>query len=142
MKHLPGPHNKMFSHFNTVLDFISQEVTRHKKDLDPNNPRDYIDAFINEIQNVCEQLHCTHCTVQHCVVLPVNLPAIHYCTFSTFLNSTKSLTWASLRPIWLYALWICSWLERRQPPPLCCGLWFISSKTLISRVGDMLVTNQ
>ncbi|XP_041791325.1 uncharacterized protein LOC121605475 [Chelmon rostratus] len=51
MKHLPGPHNKMFSHFNTLQDFISEEVKSHKKDLDYNNPRDYIDAFIIEMEN-------------------------------------------------------------------------------------------
>ncbi|XP_041790818.1 cytochrome P450 2J6-like [Chelmon rostratus] len=51
MKHLPGPHNKMFSYFNTLRDFISEEVKSHKKDLDYNNPRDYIDAFIIEMEN-------------------------------------------------------------------------------------------
>ncbi|XP_070765655.1 cytochrome P450 2J6-like [Enoplosus armatus] len=51
MKCLPGPHNKMFSHFNTIQDFISQEIKRHKKDLDHNNPQDYIDAFIIEMEN-------------------------------------------------------------------------------------------
>ncbi|XP_070764585.1 cytochrome P450 2J6-like [Enoplosus armatus] len=51
MKCLPGPHNKLFSHFNTIKDFISQEIKRHKKDLDHNNPRDYIDAFIIEMEN-------------------------------------------------------------------------------------------
>lgn len=59
MKHMPGPHNTMFSHFNTILDFISQEVESHKKDLDHSNPRDYIDAFIIEMENVSEQLHRT-----------------------------------------------------------------------------------
>uniref|UniRef100_A0A667WJG8 Cytochrome P450, family 2, subfamily N, polypeptide 13 n=1 Tax=Myripristis murdjan TaxID=586833 RepID=A0A667WJG8_9TELE len=51
MKHLPGPHNKMFSYFKYLERFISQEVQGHKKDLDPNNPRDYIDTFILEMQN-------------------------------------------------------------------------------------------
>lgn len=51
MRYLPGPHNKMFSEFNTVLDFISEEVKMHKETLDPNNPRDYIDAFISEMEN-------------------------------------------------------------------------------------------
>ncbi|XP_018525658.1 cytochrome P450 2J4 [Lates calcarifer] len=50
MKHLPGPHNKMFSLFDTVLDFISQEIKRHKKDLDCSNPRDYIDTFLIEME--------------------------------------------------------------------------------------------
>ncbi|XP_068449178.1 cytochrome P450 2J6-like [Clinocottus analis] len=51
MKHLPGPHNKMFSHVDAILDFISQEVESHKKDLDHSDPRDYIDAFLIEMEN-------------------------------------------------------------------------------------------
>ncbi|KAG8003541.1 Cytochrome P450 2J6 [Nibea albiflora] len=51
MKHLPGPHNKMFSHFDSILEFIGDEVESHKKNLDRNNPRDYIDTFIIEIEN-------------------------------------------------------------------------------------------
>lgn len=51
MKHLPGPHNELFSHTFTILDFISEEVKNHKKDIDHNNPRDYIDTFITEIEN-------------------------------------------------------------------------------------------
>ncbi|KAK9519200.1 hypothetical protein VZT92_021943 [Zoarces viviparus] len=51
MKHLPGPHNKMFTHFNAIQDFISQEIESHKKDLDHSDPRDYIDAFIIEMKN-------------------------------------------------------------------------------------------
>ncbi|KAM7013065.1 cytochrome P450 2J6-like [Tautogolabrus adspersus] len=50
MKHMPGPHNKMFHHFNIVKEFIGQEVQMHKKNLDHNNPRDYIDAFIIEME--------------------------------------------------------------------------------------------
>ncbi|KAM3620565.1 uncharacterized protein V6R79_025489 [Siganus canaliculatus] len=50
MKHLPGPHNTIFSNYNAVLDFISEEVKIHKKDLDHNNPRDYIDAFVIEME--------------------------------------------------------------------------------------------
>ncbi|XP_030577735.1 cytochrome P450 2J2-like [Archocentrus centrarchus] len=54
MKHLPGPHNKLFSHFDQVKDFITQELNRHKKDLDRNNPRDYIDAFLIKMENLKE----------------------------------------------------------------------------------------
>ncbi|XP_073332436.1 cytochrome P450 2J6-like [Pagrus major] len=50
MKHLPGPHNKMFSNFNIILDFMREEIQSHKKDLDHNNPRDYIDSFIIEME--------------------------------------------------------------------------------------------
>ncbi|KAG7521499.1 cytochrome P450 2J6-like [Solea senegalensis] len=51
MKHLPGRHNTMFSNFNILKDFLGEEVERHKKDLDHNNPRDYIDAFLIEMEN-------------------------------------------------------------------------------------------
>ncbi|XP_040895996.1 cytochrome P450 2J4-like [Toxotes jaculatrix] len=51
MRHLPGPHNRIFSLSNVLLEFISQEAERHKKDLDRSNPRDYIDAFLIEMEN-------------------------------------------------------------------------------------------
>ncbi|XP_030290316.1 cytochrome P450 2J6-like [Sparus aurata] len=69
MKHMPGPHNKMFSHFNTVLDFITEEVELHKKDLDHNNPRDYIDSFIIEMEKHKEsQLGFTETNLAMCSV--------------------------------------------------------------------------
>ncbi|XP_063057367.1 cytochrome P450 2J2-like isoform X2 [Engraulis encrasicolus] len=51
MKHMPGPHNTIFSNYLDVADFIRKEVERHKEDFDPNNPRDYIDAYITEMQS-------------------------------------------------------------------------------------------
>nr|XP_033478140.1 cytochrome P450 2J6-like [Epinephelus lanceolatus] len=50
MKHMPGPHNRIFSYYNTILDFINEEIKSHKKDLDHSNPRDYIDAFLIEME--------------------------------------------------------------------------------------------
>ncbi|XP_034085740.1 cytochrome P450 2J5-like isoform X3 [Gymnodraco acuticeps] len=50
MKHLPGPHNKMFSDFDAIRDFLSLEVKNHKKDLDRSDPRDYIDTFLIEME--------------------------------------------------------------------------------------------
>lgn len=69
MKHLPGRHNKIFSNFNGILDFIGEEVQSHKKDVDHSNPRDYIDAFIIEMEKVCEQ-PCNVHTVWSAVKLP------------------------------------------------------------------------
>ncbi|XP_072315673.1 cytochrome P450 2J6-like [Eucyclogobius newberryi] len=51
MKHLPGPHNKIFQYTEKILEFMTEEVENHKKDIDPNHPRDYIDSFIIEMQN-------------------------------------------------------------------------------------------
>lgn len=55
MKVLPGPHNKTFENFEVLSGFISEEVKCHQKDIDRNNPRDYIDAFLIEMEKVCEQ---------------------------------------------------------------------------------------
>lgn len=50
MKHLPGPHNKLFALYGDLVAFVRQEVETHKLDLDPSNPRDYIDVFIVEME--------------------------------------------------------------------------------------------
>ncbi|XP_034557102.1 cytochrome P450 2J1-like isoform X3 [Notolabrus celidotus] len=48
MRLLPGPHNAIFSNSKCLEVSIRAEVERHKLDLDPSNPRDYIDAFLIE----------------------------------------------------------------------------------------------
>ncbi|XP_013863521.1 cytochrome P450 2J6 [Austrofundulus limnaeus] len=48
MKHLPGPHNGIFSSSECLKASIRKEIKRHKLDLDPSNPRDYIDKFLIE----------------------------------------------------------------------------------------------
>ncbi|KAL2089584.1 hypothetical protein ACEWY4_014272 [Coilia grayii] len=50
MKYMPGKHNIIFSHYERVCDFIRNDVERHKDNFDPNNNRDYIDAYITEMQ--------------------------------------------------------------------------------------------
>ncbi|KAM9385854.1 cytochrome P450 2J6-like [Pholidichthys leucotaenia] len=51
MRHLPGPHNGIFSSAKFLVTSIREEIERHKVDLDPNNPRDYIDNFLIEEKN-------------------------------------------------------------------------------------------
>ncbi|XP_035508739.1 cytochrome P450 2J2-like [Morone saxatilis] len=48
MKRLPGPHNGIFSNSKSLEASIRGEIERHKLDLDPSNPRDYIDTFLIE----------------------------------------------------------------------------------------------
>ncbi|KAI1892057.1 hypothetical protein AGOR_G00150060 [Albula goreensis] len=50
MKFLPGPHNKVFSHYKDISDFVREEMEKHKEDLDPSAPRDYMDSFLAEIK--------------------------------------------------------------------------------------------
>ena len=55
MKRLPGPHNGIFSSSKCLEASIRAEIERHKLDLDPSNPRDYIDTFLIEEKVWCLQ---------------------------------------------------------------------------------------
>ncbi|KAI7794516.1 cytochrome P450, partial [Triplophysa rosa] len=50
IKHFPGPHQKMLQNTNELLRFIREEVKEHRQTLDPENPRDFIDAYLLEIE--------------------------------------------------------------------------------------------
>ncbi|XP_056304925.1 cytochrome P450 2B4-like isoform X2 [Danio aesculapii] len=50
IKHFPGPHQKVKMNVNDLLDFIRDEVVEHRKTLDPSSPRDFIDAYLLEIE--------------------------------------------------------------------------------------------
>ncbi|XP_068175783.1 cytochrome P450 2J6-like [Antennarius striatus] len=50
MRHLPGPHQTLKKIWWNVLDFIREELKLHKQKWDPEDPRDYIDCYLNEIQ--------------------------------------------------------------------------------------------
>uniref|UniRef100_A0A3P8VGW1 Cytochrome P450, family 2, subfamily N, polypeptide 13 n=1 Tax=Cynoglossus semilaevis TaxID=244447 RepID=A0A3P8VGW1_CYNSE len=69
MKYLPGPHNRIFANSKSLEGFITREVEDHKLDLDLDNPHDYIDTFLIEM-NVChrksseqgfEETNLVHC---------------------------------------------------------------------------------
>ncbi|XP_072325330.1 cytochrome P450 2D17-like isoform X2 [Scyliorhinus torazame] len=48
IRHLPGPQNKIPENQKKAIDFVQEIVTEHKKSWDPNEPRDFIDAFLAE----------------------------------------------------------------------------------------------
>lgn len=56
MAHIPGPHNGIFIRAKSIEAFIREEVERHKLDLDPSSPRDYIDTFLIEAKGSKEEL--------------------------------------------------------------------------------------
>ncbi|XP_066856500.1 cytochrome P450 2H1-like [Anser cygnoides] len=47
---LPGPHKTLIKNVEDVNRFISEIVTAHQESLDPSCPRDFIDAFINKME--------------------------------------------------------------------------------------------
>ncbi|XP_016119205.1 cytochrome P450 2B4-like, partial [Sinocyclocheilus grahami] len=50
IKHFPGPHQKVMQNFTELLSFIRDEIKEHKETLDPDSPRDFIDAYLLEIE--------------------------------------------------------------------------------------------
>ncbi|XP_048801325.1 cytochrome P450 2H1-like isoform X12 [Lagopus muta] len=47
---LPGPHQKLIRNIHDIADYITEIVRTHQKSFDPSCPRDFIDAFINKMQ--------------------------------------------------------------------------------------------
>ncbi|XP_030626556.1 cytochrome P450 2J2 [Chanos chanos] len=50
IKHLPGPHNTIFKNYKDVCSFIRGDLEKHKENLDPSDPKDYIDSFLIEMK--------------------------------------------------------------------------------------------
>uniref|UniRef100_A0A8C5WIT1 Cytochrome P450 n=1 Tax=Leptobrachium leishanense TaxID=445787 RepID=A0A8C5WIT1_9ANUR len=53
---LPGPHHQMRRNFEDITVISRESIKYHKKTLDPNCPRDYIDCFLIRIQQVIEHI--------------------------------------------------------------------------------------
>ncbi|XP_010191533.1 PREDICTED: cytochrome P450 2H2-like [Mesitornis unicolor] len=50
MEYLPGPHQKIIENTEKVDEFILEIIEEHRKTLDPTCPRDFIDAFLNKME--------------------------------------------------------------------------------------------
>ncbi|XP_030627994.1 cytochrome P450 2J3 [Chanos chanos] len=48
-RYLPGPHRKIFANYRIITDFLREEIRTHKEEWDPSDPRDYIDAYLTEM---------------------------------------------------------------------------------------------
>ncbi|XP_072552351.1 cytochrome P450 2B4-like [Salminus brasiliensis] len=49
IKHFPGPQQRIWHNANSLKQFIREMVEEHRKTLDPENPRDFIDAYLVEM---------------------------------------------------------------------------------------------
>ncbi|KAI4896014.1 hypothetical protein NFI96_008908, partial [Prochilodus magdalenae] len=49
IKHIPGPHQKIWKNANCLFGFIREAVKEHRETLDPENLRDFIDAYLVEM---------------------------------------------------------------------------------------------
>ncbi|XP_075943610.1 LOW QUALITY PROTEIN: cytochrome P450 2J2-like [Anarhichas minor] len=50
MKHLPGPHQSVHNNYKEILAFLKKQVEKHQEEWNPEDPRDYIDAYIAEME--------------------------------------------------------------------------------------------
>uniref|UniRef100_A0A4W4FW51 Cytochrome P450, family 2, subfamily AD, polypeptide 3 n=1 Tax=Electrophorus electricus TaxID=8005 RepID=A0A4W4FW51_ELEEL len=48
--YLPGPHQKIFSNYEKIVNFLKDEIKEHKEHLDPSDSQDYIDAYLVEME--------------------------------------------------------------------------------------------
>lgn len=52
MRHLPGPHRTLQKMYGEILEFLKTEISKHKENWDPSEPKDFIDCYLKEIQRV------------------------------------------------------------------------------------------
>lgn len=52
MRFLPGPHQTLFSKWEKLKVFVARAIENHKRDFDPAQTRDFIDAYLKEIEKV------------------------------------------------------------------------------------------
>ncbi|XP_073497687.1 cytochrome P450 2A5-like isoform X1 [Phyllobates terribilis] len=50
MSYIPGPHQKINKLLGKLSQYVDSRVKMNQKTLDPNNPRDYVDAFLIKIE--------------------------------------------------------------------------------------------
>ncbi|XP_007089966.2 cytochrome P450 2J2 [Panthera tigris] len=50
MKFLPGPHQTLFSNWEKLKLFVAQMIENHKRDWNPDQTRDFIDAYLKEME--------------------------------------------------------------------------------------------
>uniref|UniRef100_A0A4W4DT73 Uncharacterized protein n=1 Tax=Electrophorus electricus TaxID=8005 RepID=A0A4W4DT73_ELEEL len=49
IKHFPGPHQKIHRNASALIEFVQESVVEHRNTLDPENLRDFIDAYLVEM---------------------------------------------------------------------------------------------
>lgn len=52
MKYLPGPHQTIHGNYAKIVDFLRKEVEKHQEGWNPDDPRDYVDTYLAEMEKV------------------------------------------------------------------------------------------
>lgn len=52
MKYLPGPHQTVLNNYAEISIFLKNEIKKHQEEWNPEDPRDYIDVYLSEMDKV------------------------------------------------------------------------------------------
>ncbi|XP_074121895.1 cytochrome P450 2J4-like [Sminthopsis crassicaudata] len=87
IKFLPGLHQKLFRKFKKLESFVEDVIKQHKENLNPEEPQDFIDAYLKELSK--DSIHSSF-----------NEKNLVYCTLDLFFAGTETtsttLRWALL----------------------------------------------
>ncbi|XP_054459077.1 cytochrome P450 2J2-like [Anoplopoma fimbria] len=50
LKHLPGPHQTVLGNYKQIMAFLKKQVEKHQEEWNPDDPRDFIDAYLVEME--------------------------------------------------------------------------------------------
>ena len=52
LKYLPGPHHTVHANYRELMAYLKKEVEKHQEEWNPDDPRDYIDVYLAEMEKV------------------------------------------------------------------------------------------
>ncbi|XP_056271587.1 cytochrome P450 2J2-like [Pseudoliparis swirei] len=80
LKHLPGPHQTVLGNYQKIMTFLKKEVVKHQEEWNPDDPRDYIDVYLAEMEKKKEDPQAGF-----------NLETLQVCILDLFEAGTESI---------------------------------------------------
>ncbi|CAM9303978.1 cytochrome P450 2B11-like [Lampetra fluviatilis] len=84
-KHFPGPHRKVVENLARLTKFVKSSIAKHRATRSAGEPRDYIDAFLDEITKESRKADSSFCEKSLCISV-INLFQAGTETTSTLLQ--------------------------------------------------------
>ncbi|KAL6101137.1 uncharacterized protein ACO6RY_08125 [Pungitius sinensis] len=50
LEHLPGPHQTLHRNYKEIMAFLEKQVDKHREEWNPEDPRDFIDVYLAEME--------------------------------------------------------------------------------------------
>ncbi|XP_029988169.1 cytochrome P450 2J2-like isoform X1 [Sphaeramia orbicularis] len=50
LTYLPGPHQTVHANYRQITEFLKKEIEKHQEEWNPDDPRDFIDVYLDEIE--------------------------------------------------------------------------------------------